>query len=390
MTAAATPAYRMPTRVTFGAGALAKLHDLPSLASARSVALFSGEQSLRAGGTLDRLRRELGDRRVDFFDPVPPEPQVSDLEEATDRLREFGSGAVLAVGGGSVLDLGKAAAFCVRQEEAPRTLLRAMPIAVRPSLPLVAVPTTAGSGSEVSPFAALWDRVAGKKYSLDHPSLFPGDALVDPELTCSLPPGLTASTGMDAFTHACEAYWNRHANPVSDGHALSAVGRIRRALVRAVRHGDDREARTEMMRGSLEAGLAFSNTRTGACHSISYPLTIHFRVRHGQAVAITLPEVLPLNIGATLEGATGMERPAAAARCQAFLEALGVTSIEEAAEAVRTLIRESGLETRLSPLGVDRAGIETVVAEGFTPERMGNNPYTFTAETLRGLLLRLL
>jgi phosphonate metabolism-associated iron-containing alcohol dehydrogenase len=389
MTAAAR-SYRMPTRVTFGAGALAALRDSSSLAGARSVALFAGERSLRAGGAFDRIRRELGDRRLDILDPVPPEPQVANLEHATARLREVGSDAVLAVGGGSVLDLGKAAAFCVCQEESPRALLRAVPNAVRPPLPLVAVPTTAGSGSEVSPFAVLWDRDAGRKHSLDHPALFPSEALVDPELTCSLPPGLTASTGLDALTQACEAYWNRNANPVSDRHALRAVETIRRALPRAVRRGDDREARAEMMRGSLEAGLAFSNTRTTACHSISYPLTLHFRVRHGQAVAVTLPEVLPLNVRATLEGKTGMERPAAEARCQAFLDALGVASVEAAAEAVRALIRESGLETRLSRLGLDRSGVEIVVAEGFTPERMGNNPYTFTPETLRSLLLRLL
>jgi phosphonate metabolism-associated iron-containing alcohol dehydrogenase len=390
MIAAATHSYRMPTRVTFGVGALARLRDIPSLAGARSVALFAGERSLRAGGTLEWLQRELGDRRLDIFDPVPPEPQVVDLERATDWLREAGSDAVLAVGGGSVIDLGKAAAFCVRQEESPRSLLRPLTDAMRPPLPMIAVPTTAGSGSEVSPFAVLWDRVAGKKHSLDHPSLFPIEALVDPELTCSLPPELTASTGLDAFTQACESYWNRNANPVSDGHALRAVETIRRALPGVVRHGNDLEARTQMMRGSLEAGLAFSNTRTGACHSISYPMTLHFRVRHGQAVAVTLPELLPLNMRATLDGETGMERPAAEARSQAFLEALGVTSPKEAAEAVRALIQESGLETRLSRLDVDRAGVEILVAEGFTPARMGNNPYTFTSETLRSMLLRLL
>lgn len=390
MTAVAAAPYRMPTRVTFGAGAFAGLGSLPAIAAARSIALFTGEHSLRAGGLLERLQHELADKQLHTFDRMPPEPQVADLEEVTHRLRAARSDTVLAIGGGSVLDLGKAAAFCVQQIESPRALLKALPPLPRPPLTIVAVPTTAGSGSEVSPFATVWDRAAVKKYSLDHPSLFPSDAIVDPELTRSLPPVLTASTGMDAFTHACEAYWNRNANPVSDGHALSAIRRIRRALPRAVRNGDDLDARTEMLRGSLEAGLAFSNTRTGACHSISYPLTLRFGVRHGQAVSITLPEVLPLNIRATLDGQAGLDRVAADARARAFFDGLGVASAGEASEAVRTLLRDTGLETRLAPLGVDRDGIEAVVASGFTPERMRNNPYTFTPDSLRTLLTRLL
>lgn len=382
--------YSMPTRVQFGCGSFARIGESPALVTARTIALFTGKQSLRATGIMDRLSGMLGDRRLDFFEPIPAEPQIADLEHATTWLQQHESDAVLAIGGGSVLDIGKAAAFCAHQKESPRAILKAMPDKARAPLPTVAVPTTAGSGSEVTPFAVLWDREAGKKYSLDHPFLFPAEAIVDAELTCSLPPALTASMGLDAFTHACEAYWNRNANPVSDRYALQAIERIRSALPRVVHCGEDREARTEMMRGSLDAGLAFSNTRTGACHSISYPLTLRFGVRHGQAVAITLPEVLPLNMSATMDGATGLDRKTAEERCHVFFGAMGVRSISETSSAVRDLMAKSGLETRLSRLNIDRAGIETIVAEGFTPARMTNNPYPFTARTLRNLLWSIL
>jgi alcohol dehydrogenase class IV len=245
-------------------------------------------------------------------------------------------------------------------------------------IPVIAIPTTAGTGSEVSPFAVFWDKTEKKKHSLMHAGLFPAEALVDPELTYSMPPAVTASAGMDAFTQACEAYWNRDHLPLSDDYALAAICRIRSALPKAVRNGDDKEARREMMLGSLEAGLAFSNTRTAACHSISYPMTAHFGVSHGQAVGITLPQVLILNAGTMPE------------RAGRFLESMNSDSMDDAADKIRKMMVESGLKTRLSELKIKKEDIDLIVKEGFTPERMGNNPYVFNPESLKKLLLSIL
>jgi alcohol dehydrogenase class IV len=183
---------------------------------------------------------------------------------------------------------------------------------------------------------------------------------------------------MDAFTQACEAYWNKNANPQSDIYALKAISIILSALPTAVKDGLNIKARNDMALGSVTGGLAFSNTRTTACHSISYPMSLHFGVTHGQAVGITLPEVIALNASVQSE------------RSAAFCEALDVQSIEEASDVIRILMQKSGLKTRLSELGIKKEAIEIIVKEGFAPGRMENTPYTFTEDALRSLLLRIL
>jgi len=183
---------------------------------------------------------------------------------------------------------------------------------------------------------------------------------------------------MDAFTQACEAYWNVNHNPTSDEHALEAVSLILPNLPQAVADAQDKEARHAMMLGSLRAGQAFSNTRTAACHSISYPMTIRYGVTHGQAVGITLPSVLVLNAEAEPE------------RVESFCTALGVGTMEEAADRIRDMMIASGLKIRLSDLGIDAQGIDHIVEKGFTPERMGNNPYSFTSESLHDMLSTIL
>ncbi len=367
--------YVMPTAICFGEGAVESLAASPAVQAATHICLITARHVERSG-LLRRLEAMLLPRRVTRIGNVAPQPSVGDLEEAVAVLRDAQCDCVVAVGGGSVLDLGKAAALCVRQRVPPRDIFDA-PADLEPSLPVVAVPTTAGTGSEVTPFAVFWDMQSKKKYSLSHDMLFPREAVLDPALTYSLPPAMTAATGMDAFTQACEAYWNRNRNTVSDDYALMAVARIIDALPAVVRDGTDTAARRGMLQGSLEAGLAFSNTRTAACHSISYPLTLHFGVTHGQAVGITLPEVLLLN------------RDAEPERAPAFCRALGADSMENAAERIRRMMEASGLATRLSQLGIVESGLEVIVREGFTTGRMTNNPYTFDESSLQALLLRI-
>lgn len=381
--------YHMPTRWRFAPGSLDALPSLDGVRAARSIALFTGRKSLAASGVLDRVRALLAGKEIHLFS-TGSEPGLEDLQAVVPRLAASAAELVLAIGGGSVIDLAKAAAFCVRQDAGPAEVLEALPAEPRDALPLVAVPTTAGSGSEVTPFAVVWDKKQKKKRSLFHPSLFPVEALVDPDLTLSLPPDVTAESGIDAFVQACEAYFNRNHNPVSDHHALRAVSTLTEALPAVVQNPGDRAARHRVMRGSLEAGLAFSNTRTAACHSLSYPMTLHFGVPHGQAVALTLAEILPLNAEALAEGAAGDSPAEARRRNQAFCAALGAETIPRAAETIRQLLRDCGLATRLSEVGIGAADLDLLAAEGIAPERMGNNPHPLTGDSLQQLLLRCL
>jgi alcohol dehydrogenase len=366
--------YEMPTIILFGDGCLTALPDI--LAPYRKIAFFHGRASYAPNAA--RLDSLLQGKDILHIADIAPEPEVRHLEECTEQLQSFGPDCVLALGGGSVLDIAKGAAFCAPQAASVLDLLRSSGGDFADSLPVIAIPTTAGTGSEVTPFAVFWNHGEKKKYSFGYRQLYPAHALVDPQLTYSMPPKVTACTGMDAFTQACESYWNNNHNPTSDAYALEAVSLILPALPRAVADGADVSARHDVAFGSLTAGKAFSNTRTAACHSISYPMTLYFGVTHGQAVGITLPEVLLL------------DAQVMPARVQPFCEALGVSSMKEAAEKIRHMMQVCGLCTRLSELGIDRAGIDTIVEHGFTPERMGNNPYAFTKESLRTMLLGIL
>jgi phosphonate metabolism-associated iron-containing alcohol dehydrogenase len=370
--------YFMPTEVLFGRGTIDLLPSLLPIQKAQSIALFVGGSSLKKNGELDRILNMLKGKNVRVIDHVPPEPPPSFLLEQVELMKKDPVDCVLAVGGGSVMDLAKSVALLAMQKEDPITLLTSPPATFAKAIPTVCVPTTSGTGSEVTPFAVFWDHTKKKKYSIGHAALYATHALVDPDFTLTMPPYVTATTGMDAFTQACEAYWNKNANPQSDIYALKAISIILSALPTAVKDGLNIKARNDMALGSVTGGLAFSNTRTTACHSISYPMSLHFGVTHGQAVGITLPEVIALNASVQSE------------RSAAFCEALDVQSIEEASDVIRILMQKSGLKTRLSELGIKKEAIEIIVKEGFAPGRMENTPYTFTEDALRSLLLRIL
>jgi len=369
--------YSMPTRVRFGEGVRSLLPSLASVAKASRIAFFAGTSSLKHGGHREEILKSLSGKEIFSFEDIHAEPAPGDLLRFVRDVRGHQCDCVIAVGGGSVLDTGKTVALLAMQPDVP-PLPQMLPEHCTPPLPVVAIPTTSGTGSEVTPFAVFWDRKAMKKHSFFHSALYPEEALVDPELTYSMPLAVTASTGMDAFTQACEAYWNRDANPLSDEYALMAIARIIDVLPNAVKNGADKEARREMALGSLMAGLAFSNTRTTACHSISYPLTLRFGVPHGLAVGVMLPSVLLLNASVTPE------------RGRRFFHALGVSSVEEAADRIRKMMKTCGLPVTLKDLGITEKEIDVIVSEGFAPERMGNNPYVFTADSLQKMLLSIL
>jgi phosphonate metabolism-associated iron-containing alcohol dehydrogenase len=370
--------YSMPTRVTFGDGCLKELPNLIALRTAKRVLVCTGGGSLKKNGHLDTILSLLKGKEVSVFSDIPAEPGTDTLRSLTKKIIDEKIEGIVAAGGGSVMDTAKTAAFAAAQGCDPIQLFSEVPKTLKFPIPIIAIPTTAGTGSEVTPFAVFWDRTDMCKRSLGHDLQYPADALVDPLLTHSMPPEVTASTGMDAFTQACEAYWNKNHLPLSDDYALSAIRRILPALPKAVANGSDAAARHEMMLGSLEAGLAFSNTRTAACHSISYPMTLRFGVTHGQAVGITLPPILKLNDSAMPE------------RTARFCSALDAKNIDDAVTKVLSMMKKSGLKTRLSELGIKESDIDVIVKEGFTPDRMFNNPYVFTHDTLRTMLHEIL
>ncbi len=332
-------------------------------------------------GTLERVERLLGTRLRNVYTGVSPNPTIHDCLAAARELEKERPGPVLlAVGGGSAIDTAKAVTVLrapeVSEEDFEAHLRDGRPLAEGLDLgPLIAVPTTAGTGSEVTPFATLWDEHTGAKCSLTHPGLFPDLAILDPELTVSLPREATIASALDALSHAMESIWNRNASSVSDLFAVNAISRIPDALELVLQTPGNLEVRETLQLASHFAGVAISNTRTALAHSISYPITSELGLPHGLAVSFTLPQVLRLN------------HSVAAERTCLVIESLGCESLERALERLDGLFQIADLAGLVRAHVPDRGALAGLKGRLIAPERAGNNLATIDEAGARQLLI---
>jgi alcohol dehydrogenase len=305
-----------------------------------------------------RIAAETGEPLV-VIDDVSPNPDFVRLAKSCARLgtRTEAPEAIVALGGGSVIDTAKVlSASSGDFERVRRYLVDHEGEGALGSVPIIAVPTTAGTGSEVTSWASVWDPIAGRKYSLSRPDLYPEHALVDPELTLGIPRTLTVSTALDALSHSLESIWNVNANPVSTNFAVVAATEILEVLPSLVTDLGSFALRSRMARAALLAGLAFSNTRTALAHSLSYPLTLRYGLPHGLACSFSLPMLLQAVIGQDIECDEGLRRifgedpQVSVARLTGFLTDLGVSVSAEdhgvPREVFRDLITSAFVEER--------------------------------------------
>lgn len=301
-------------------------------------------------------------------------PTVSQLFETYQATREFRPEVVVAVGGGSIMDVGKSLCCLYGKDLPDEDSLRQL-IAEknygRPAARWIGVPTTAGTGSEVTCWATIWDPEQDAKRSVECHENYAWAALVDPELAVGMPTALAVSSALDAVAHAVESYWARGTNAVSRGLALEAIRTIMGHMDGLL--AGTMEAHDAMARGSMLAGLAFSNTKTTACHSISYPLTMHCGIPHGAAVSMLLGPVFRLN-------APALDRPAP------LLEALGVSGADELEGRIRNILYRSGQPATLQEWGAQREDLPHLAQLGLTKGRADNNPVPIDPATILSIL----
>ena len=323
--------YFNPVQSVYGPGALL---SLPKLLAGRKAAVVTFPEA-RQLGLLARIESVLGAQLACVIDQVLPNPDVAELAGTYEAFwREHADVEVIvAVGGGSAIDTAKALMVGTasgRFNELVDLLATGAAFAPHATKALIAVPTTAGTGSEVTPWATIWDRGRQKKYSLHLPQTWPSVALIDPELMLSLPASVTLQSGLDALSHALESIWNVNANPMSDTLAISAVQDILDVLPRLMRELGSVELRGRMALAALKAGMAFSNTKTALAHSISYEMTLRYGLPHGIACSFTLPMVLEKAWACCPERDRALQRlfgpslPVAQDRLRDFLQGLGV------------------------------------------------------------------
>lgn len=317
---------------------------------------------------------------VTIFDGVESNPTDANVRAGVEKLNDFGDAAVLAIGGGSSMDAGKAIALLVNNAGHPRDFgYGCKP--EKPGQPVVAIPTTAGTGSETNLVGVITDTENDRKIYVAHPSVQPKVAVLDPELTLGLPPYPTATCGFDVLTHAIEAYTSRVANPYADGVALQAIRMAWRHLPQAYEDGSNLEARSQMLLASAMAAIAFNVAGLGACHGTGHPIGARFHAAHGQCLATMLPHVMRFNCEAREE------------KYAEIAEAMGVAqpgssqgeNARAGIDAVHLLIERLGLDKSLGELGASGDDIGKLVEDALQDITMRTNARKVTAEDVTNL-----
>jgi alcohol dehydrogenase len=291
----------------------------------------------------------------EIFARMQPNPTVQNMMDCAAFIARVEADAVVAIGGGSALDFAKAAAV---------------------GLPVIALPTTSGTGSEATCISVLTDD-AGQKMPRTDPSYYPKAAIVDPNLTLSVPPGVTAATGMDALSHAVEALWSIHHSPASDALALRAAPRILQNIEKAYADPQNLSARVSLSEGSLLAALAFSQAKTAAAHACSFSLTMRYGLPHGTACAFTLPALCRVNA------------PAEDGRLHAIARELGFDGALAFADELDRLNAALGLPRTLGDAGIPLSDLPSLAQACVLPPNMRNNPVPMDAGAVEKLFLAL-
>ena len=374
--------YYQPTEILTGVGCLEQLGKRTRGFGQRAL-LVCGRTAIRKSGTLNRALSSLADARVvaSVYDGVISEPTLDMVREGVGLARTRRCQAIIGIGGGSAMDAAKAIAGLAPLPGTVREYHRGRKLE-GPGLPFIAVPTTAGTGAEVTKNAVLIDVKNRKKHSIRDDSWMARVALVDPSSALSMPPKITAATGADALSHAIESFVSIGAMPVTDALATEAIRLLERSLLRAYQHGDDIEARSDTLYASLMAGMALASGRLGGVHGMAHPLGCRFHLPHGTICGLLLPYVMEYNT----DHATAKYARIAALMGEDTSEMTEREAASKAVEMVRTLLEEMEIPLQLASLGVSEKEFDIIIEESLPSGSLKHNPRPLGAEDVRTIL----
>lgn len=378
-------------RARFGVGAIA---DLPAVVdSIGGQAVFVVTDSGVVGaGVAGRVVALLiaADLRVELFDGVEPNPGTTSVERGSAALRAFiaggkpGNAVVIGLGGGSAMDSAKVVALHAANQRAAMSLGYHDETVVA-GLPVIAIPTTAGTGSETNTYGVITDEATGRKGYVGHESVLPRVAILDPELTIGLPPGPTAATGVDALTHSLESLLSKNPNPFAEAIALGTIRTVGEWLPRAVADGTDLEARSQMLLAAHYAGVGQqSGTGVGAVHAIGHAIGTRGRLPHGTALATVMPEVFATYLGvrdrelALVAVALGLADPRDPEADAARVAIAGIDA----------LLRRVGQRRTLTAQGIGPETHDTIALDAIEDAAINNSPRLPTKDEVRAILVR--
>ncbi len=361
--------YLQPVKIHFGKGRLREIKTIAKELGLTRGLLVAGPFFFRSG-LAEKIIRESEGMIVASFGEISPNPDVTEVDACADVIRRENIGFVVALGGGSPMDCAKAAASVALTEDSIRKYHGTGVALPEAHLPLIAIPTTAGTGSEVTCVSVLSDHANGKKAPIVSEGFYPAAAIIDPELTYTMPPQVTAGTGIDVLSHAIEGYWSKGHQPICDTLAIHAARLVFEYLFRAYENPQDEEAREKMCEASVIAGLAFTLPKTTSSHACSFPLTNIYRIPHGEACGLTLDHFIRIN--AHGEGGE---------RVEYLAHELGFTDADALADAVLELKRKMGLRCDLHDLNLSDEQIAELVRIS-RHSNLYNNPVEITDEML--------
>ncbi len=370
------PDMSIPTRIRFGAGAVEELPYLCSVMRASRVALISGSHSTLQLARQVQHHLELSRIQTAAFFAVEPEPSSSTVDAAQDLIAETGCQLVVAIGGGSAMDVAKLAALASANGRRCLDYERGVG-SEDESLPVIAVPTTSGSGSEATPYSVINSVETGRKFTVNAPCLYPKYAVVDPVLALGLPPRFTLASGLDAWVHLLEAYLSRQRDSRLDALIESSSRRVYQNLAEALAQPENLSARTDMASAATTAGMVISQVRTGLIHTLSVALAPFSDLPHGLLNATITPHVLDLNSG-------GLER-----RLRDLVEAMTDVPVATDAEAIQMLrhwLEKLGVSAHLSLETADRDITQMILRVRQDAGLPSVNPKPFSDHDLENLL----
>lgn len=379
--------FQTTPRVIMGAGSLEKIvHEIEKQGC--SKVFIVTDPGIVAAGIAGQLEQILtiGDIAYDRFDKVEPDPRVEIAIEAAEAVKSSGADLVIGLGGGSAIDISKIAAVLATNDGALADFF-GIDLVPNPGIKTIIIPTTAGTGSEVTPIVILSDEAEKLKKGVVSPYLFPSVAILDPKLTVGLPPKVTAATGMDALIHAVEAFTSKNSYRFTDMLAGEAIRLIVENIRTAFANGTDLEARTRLLEGSLLAGMAFANAGVTAVHAFAYPIGAEFHIPHGVANSIMLVPVMEFNmIGnlnkfAQLADLLGENTDGLSTRQKAMA----------AINALRTLAEDLEIPSHLSQFDIKESDVP-MLADGVmkVTRLLANNPRVMTVGDAQGIYRKVL
>ena len=369
-----------------GYNAIKNLEKILKKNSFRTIFLITGRKSFENTKIKEVIYNALKGFKFLRFSDFSPNPKLKDIKNGLNLFKNESYDAIVAIGGGSVIDMAKSISIFSTNEGNPEDFILKKKIINNIGTPLIRIPTTSGSGSEATHFAVVY--IEKNKYSLAYPELMqPEYVILDPQFTYELPKTITAYSGMDAFTQAIESYWNIYSTNESKQFSKKAIDLVMENLLKAVKN-PDKDSRLNMAIAANFAGKAINITKTTACHAISYPITSYYNIPHGQAVSLTLPPMIEFNYGVSEDDVLDTRGVKFVKKSMKELfSVIGASDSLESGEIITQLMKNIGLETKLSDLGIiNDQDIDLIIEHGFNPKRVKNNPRKLTEHQLRKML----